>query len=354
MRRDSEHACVAASAISSQGAPASQRRPRPRPRSAPSYAESIPAPVTQTPTALVLGGGGILGEAWMSAVLAGLDEGDGFDSRACGRYLGTSAGSIVAASLVAGIEPASRLGELPEQPPFSAQEVPQSSLWSLPLGAAAGLGGAAAGPLASIALNAAAPGGALLRRAALRRLPEGRRSLSQLTRAVERSGASWDGRLWVAAVDLHRGTRVLFGAPGAPELSVAMAVEASCAIPGVFRPVRSAGRAYVDGGVWSPTNMDVVEASQGISVLCLNPTGSLRPALGSLTGALGSVSRGVAGAEALALRHRGADVQTINPDATSSAALGANLMDPARRGAVIAAGLAQGRKLASLPRSEAA
>jgi len=290
----------------------------------------------------------------MSAVLAGLDEGEDFDSRACERYLGTSAGSIVAASLVAGIEPASRLGQLPEQPSFSAQEAPQSSLWSLPLGAAAELGGAAAGPLASLALNVAAPGGALLRRTALRRVPEGRRSLGQLTRAVERSGASWDGRLWVAAVDLQRGTRVVFGAPGAPALSVAVAVEASCAIPGVFQPVRCAGRAYVDGGVWSPTNMDAIEAHRGMSVLCLNPTGSLRPALGSLTGALGSVSRGVAAAEALALRHRGADVHTINPDATSTAALGTNLMDPARRGAVIAAGLAQGRKLASPQRSQAA
>ncbi len=290
----------------------------------------------------------------MSAVLAGLDESEDFDSRACERYLGTSAGSIVAASLVAGIEPASRLGRLPEQPSFSAQEAPQTSLWSLPLGAAAELGGAAAGPLASLALNAAAPGGALLRRAALSRIPEGRRSLGQLTRAVERSGASWDGRLWVAAVDLQRGTRVLFGAPGAPSLSVAVAVEASCAIPGVFQPVRSGGRAYVDGGVWSPTNMDVIEVHRGVSVLCLNPTGSLRPTLGSLTGALGSVSRGVAGAEALALRHRGADVHTINPDAASAAALGTNLMDPARRSAVIAAGLEQGRKLALPQRSQAA
>lgn len=290
----------------------------------------------------------------MSAVLAGLDEGEGFDSRACEHYLGTSAGSIVAASLVAGIEPGSRLGALPEQPSFSPQEAPQSNFWSLPLGAAAELGGAAAGPLASLALNAAAPGGALLRRAALRRVPEGRRSLGQLTRAVEDSGASWDGRLWVAAVDLQRGTRVLFGAPGAPHLSVAMAVEASCAIPGVFQPVRSGGRTYVDGGVWSPTNMDAIDAHQGTSVLCLNPTGSLRPTLGSLTGALGSVSRGVAAAEALALRHRGADVHTVNPDATSTAALGTNLMDPTRRSAVIAAGLAQGRNLASPQRSQAA
>ena len=38
-------------------------------------------PIVETPDVLVLGGGGVLGEAWMSAVLAGLDEAEGFDAR---------------------------------------------------------------------------------------------------------------------------------------------------------------------------------------------------------------------------------------------------------------------------------
>ena len=41
----------------------------------------------------------------------------------------------------------------------------------------------------------------------------------------------------------------MFGASGAPAASVPDAVAASCAIPGVFAPVRIAGREYVDGGV---------------------------------------------------------------------------------------------------------
>jgi len=90
------------------------------------------------------------------------------------------------------------------------------------------------------------------------------------------------------------------------------------------------------------------EVTSGDMVLCVNPTGSLRAAIGSLAGAIGSVSRGVASAEALALRHRGARVETINPDDASAAALGMNLMDPSRRAEVIATGLAQGRRLASL------
>jgi NTE family protein len=309
----------------------------------------------QSPDVLVLGGGGILGEAWMSAVLAGLDEREGFDARSCRLYLGTSAGSIVAASLAAGLDPGARLGELPEQPPMPlpAGDDRLSALRQA-LAAAASLGNATAAPLASLALSSTSAGGALLRRAALRRVPAGRRSLAELGRAVELSGVDWDGRLRIAAVELESGRRVMFGAPGAPEISVAAAVQASCAIPGVFRPVRAGARTYVDGGAWSPTNMDAAEVRRGDEVLCLNPTGSLRPAIGTLIGAIGPMSRGVAAAEALALRHRGASVTTINPDTASATVLGVNLMDPSRRGAAIAAGLAQGRALARAQRLEAA
>jgi len=301
----------------------------------------------QTPDVLVLGGGGILGEAWMNAVLVGLDEGDDFDSRDCAQYVGTSAGSIVAASLTAGVAPGSRLGTLPEQPPWPSREGVTGGALSTTLGIAAGIGGVAAAPLASLALSTTAPGGALLRRAALRRVRTGRRSLEELGRAVERAGARWDGRLRITAVDLDSGSRVLFGAPAAPQLSVALAVQASCAIPGVFRPVPFDGRSYVDGGVWSPTNMDGADVARRSSVLCLNPTGSLRPTVAALGGALGTLSRSIAAAEALALRHRGASVSVVNPDAGAAAALGTNLMDASRREEVIAAGLAQGRRLSS-------
>jgi NTE family protein len=287
----------------------------------------------------------------MSAVLAGLDESPMFDSLDCHEYIGTSAGSIVAASLVAGIAPGSRLGEIPAQPPLSAQESAQAAGMNAAFETALGIGSAAAAPLVSLALSSSATGGALLRRAILRKVPAGDRSLAQLGRAIELAGPRWDGRLRVAAVDLESGSRVIFGADGQPEPPVSLAVQASCAIPGVFEPVRFDGRSYVDGGVWSPTNMDTAEATRGESLLCLNPTGSLRPTIGALAGAMGPVSRGVATAEALALKHRGVHVTTISPDAASSAAIGPNLMDPGRREQVIAAGLAQGRLLAS---SEAA
>ena len=67
------------------------------------------------PEVLVLGGGGLLGEAWMNAVLAGLEEADALDARACASFIGTSAGSIVASALAAGVRPRSRLGRLAQE-----------------------------------------------------------------------------------------------------------------------------------------------------------------------------------------------------------------------------------------------
>jgi NTE family protein len=304
-----------------------------------------------TPDVLVLGGGGTLGEAWMSSLLAGLEHSEEFDARACSCYVGTSAGSIVAASLAAGLAPDARLGATAPASAMAdagSRAAPgvETSLREA-LGSIGDLAGAAAAPLASLALASTARGGALLRRSILRAVPRGDRSLSELGRMVEQAGVRWDGRLRIVALELATGRRVVFGAPAAPQVSVSLAVQASCAVPGVFRPVLADGRTYIDGGAWSPTNIDATEAHRGAQVLCLNPTGSLRPAVGSLAGAFGPVSRGLAATEALALRRRGAGVTTINPDAASTAAMGFNLMDPTRRAEVIDAGLAQGRALAA-------
>src|SRR4051794_41258003 len=62
------------------------------------------------PDVLVLDAGGIVGEAWMTGVLRGLTESTGIDFRTCDYYVGTSAGSIVAASLAAGREPRAPTG----------------------------------------------------------------------------------------------------------------------------------------------------------------------------------------------------------------------------------------------------
>jgi NTE family protein len=316
------------------------------------------APLDSTPPdALVLGGGGVLGEAWLSAVLAGIHQGGGFDARRSRRLLGTSAGSIVAASLAAGLDPAERLDLSAAGFASAAGEgagPEQSARLGEALAAVIQLGGAAAAPIASLALSSSAGGGAMLRRAMLRRIPAGERSLEPLAAIIDAARPEFDGRLLIAAVELSSGRRVIFGEPGAPSATVAQAVLASCAIPGVFSPVRIGAREYVDGGAWSPTNMDALAPKRGERVLCLNPTGSLRPRRGALAGAFGPLSRGAAAGEALALRHRGAHVRVVNPDDASAAAMGIDLMSRRRRAAVIAAGHAQGLRLAGSDAARAA
>jgi NTE family protein len=65
---------------------------------------------------LVLGGGGVLGEAWMTAALAGVHEAGGPDARASGCFIGTSAGSVVGAGLAGGVAPHNRLERLGREP----------------------------------------------------------------------------------------------------------------------------------------------------------------------------------------------------------------------------------------------
>jgi NTE family protein len=296
-----------------------------------------------TPDALVLGGGGILGEVWMLSVLAGYEDEAGVDMREAGAFVGTSAGSIVAATLASGSRPRDRLGSLPEAP---AQDEPAEAASGGPFRHLLGVATATAGAFAPLALRSTAAGGALVRRLVLGRMPEGRQSLRGLGRTVDEGGARFDGRLRVAAVDLGSGRRVVFGEPGAPAARVGEAVEASCAIPGYFRPVEIGERRYVDGGAWSPTNLDAAPAGRGDRVLCLNPTGSIGPVRGIPLVALGPVSRGIAGVEALALERRGAKVTNVAPDAGATAAIGLNLMDGRRRSQVVEAGLLQGRALA--------
>jgi NTE family protein len=300
----------------------------------------------ETPEVLVLGAGGVLGEAWMGGLLAGLQEATGFDPRDCGHFVGTSAGSIVAAGLAGGVDPASRLEQLPEQPAASVQDAAPRSLVGGALRFGRDAGATAFAPLAALALRSTALSGAAVRRAALARVPAGKRSLAGLGSAIGKLGVEWDGRLLVVALEVESGRRVVFGTPGETHLTVPEAVEASCAIPGVFRPVRAGGRTYVDGGAWSLTNLDVAPVAAGTRVLCLNPTGSLGAAT-SLRGAIGPLSRSTATVEALALQRRGATVTTLSPDGDAARAMGSDFMNGRRRGATQQAGYTQGLRAAS-------
>ena len=205
---------------------------------------------------------------------------------------------------------------------------------------------AASSVFAPLALGIAAPGGALVRAALLRSLPRPRQSLDGLRLQVEGSSARFDGRLRVVAVDRRTGRRVVFGAPGAPSATVAEAVSASCTVPWLYAPVEIGGREYVDGGVWSPTNLDAAPAGRDTHVLCLNPTASLVGSH-SLIDVVRNVARTAVSVEALALRSRGAVVQTVAPSIECAAAMGLNFMDPEPRQHVLAGGYRQGLELAA-------
>jgi NTE family protein len=300
--------------------------------------------VFERPEVIVLGAGGILGEAWMGGLLAGLKEATGFDPRSCDHFVGTSAGSIVAAALAGGVDPATRLEQLPEQPATVPETEPPRSLLGGALRLGRDAGATAFAPLAALALRSTALSGAAVRRAALARVPPGKRSLKGLGNWVAQLGIEWDGRLLIVTVEVETGRRVIFGTPGETDVPVADAVEASCAIPGVFRPLHARGRTYVDGGAWSLTNLDVAPLTRGTSVLCLNPTGSLGTTA-SLRGAIGPLSRSVAGVEALTLQRRGAKVTTLSPDVEAARAMGNDFMDGRRRSVAQQAGYAQGHRV---------
>src|SRR3990172_3544045 len=76
---------------------------------------------------------------------------------------------------------------------------------------------------------------------------------------------------YAVATDIGTGQEMIFGRG-----NTGSAVRASCAIPGVFRPVRIGDRTYVDGGVVSPVAVDAarrlgadvviaVDISKGVS-----------------------------------------------------------------------------------------
>jgi NTE family protein len=270
----------------------------------------------------------------MTGVLAGVEDASGVDFRSVEAYVGTSAGSIVATHLVAGKSPRRPSDMAVGGEPETARD--GDGL----LRTAARWGWAATAPLAPVASAVAAPGGALARAALLARAPSDGRPHARLHDDIERSGARFDGRLRVCCVDKRSGRRVVFGAPGAPPAGVADAVTASCAIPWVFAPVRINGREYVDGGVWSVTNLDAAPAGRDTHVLCLDPTAALRRPIRQ-------VFRVAIAVELQILRARGARVRHVGPDDAAAAAMGEDFMARAPARPALVEGYRQGRALAS-------
>jgi NTE family protein len=308
---------------------------------------SMSAPAFQRPDILVAGAGGTLGEAWMTGLLAGAESVAGVAFAECEYFVGTSAGAIVAARLAAGHAPRAprERAKTPTEPAAPRRRGRVRRATRSAVRAPVRWGAALTAPVVPLALASGAPAGARVRAALLARLPSARESLGRLEGDLEELGSRFDGRLRVVCVERRSGRRVVFGAPGQPVPPVHRAVVASCAVPWVFPPVWIGGREYVDGGVWSLTNLDVAPAGRGMDVLCLMPTGNVAASRSSAWGPVRAAARAAAAVEALAVRGRGARVRIVVPDDGSGEAMGTDLMDPRPRERVLAAGWRQGRAL---------
>jgi NTE family protein len=157
-------------------------------------------------------------------------------------------------------------------------------------------------------------------------------------------GARWPGGLRICAVRRTDGARVVFGRAGAPDARLADAVLASCAIPGYFRPVTIGGTEYVDGGVHSVTNADVLR-TEGLDLVIV--VSSLSAAQGTAAGPDGLLRRTVhrrMEREIERLEAAGIPVISLEPENDCRRAMGLRAMAEDRGPRVIEAAYEETRR----------
>ncbi len=283
--------------------------------------------------ALVLGGGGSTGNAWLIGVIAGLFDA-GLDVITADLTIGTSAGSTAAAQ-IAGATPTELLAAI-------LAAVPQQRIGPV----VSGGGRAPSRPVVdhlerTNRIIAAAEDAADMRRrmgaAALDMdaVSDGSwQTQWRATVAARLPSQSWPQRaVLITAVDAQTGAPVVFDRHSG--VDIADAVAASCA-SGL--PYRIGNNRYIDGGYRS--NAENADLAAGYArVLVLSPFG-------------GRTRTPLAWGMHLAtqvdeLRARGSRVETIFPDSDSEHMFGADAMDPSLRPPAARAGYGQGRALAA-------
>ena len=284
--------------------------------------------------ALVLGGGGPVGEAWEAGVIAGLTE-KGIDLSRADVIIGTSAGAIVGARLASRMPTSDFINAAlaPSDAPAPGQRPGQTSSSPPPdlsflagklqeMGTAKGSQQSIRAEIGEWALKV----GPVI-------------SESQFVTSYQRRfpEKEWPGRAYECiSVEATDGSlRVWNGSSGVP---LAVAVASSCALPGVFAPVTINGHRYMDGGVRSVTNADLARGCKKAVVLA--PTMGLdNPMAKSFTRPLS--------AELQTLRESGCNVELIVPDAASLKAFGGSIGDENHRALPLNAGRLEGRDKAS-------
>ena len=325
---------------------------------------------------LVLGAGGVMGGAWLTGGLHALASETGWDPGSADYLVGTSAGSMMGSLCASGVPPwfmvAHSAGESfdgvvdADGRPATDADRAAGAYFRLHRGWPQLGPGSPRMILATLASPLRHSPSALV----TGWLPAGLISTEPLEDTIRRvvpAGWAEHPNLWVVACDYATGARTVFGRAGAPRADLARAVAASCAIPGFYRPVEIGGRRYVDGGVCSPSNLDLLRGAPLDLVICLNPLSTRdRPDRASLAQRAGWPMRAASGRrlgyEAKKLQAAGIDTVLIQPIGEDIAAMGPNLMSGERRQEVIetaartvAEQLQQpdvARKLDDLPRGE--
>jgi NTE family protein len=164
--------------------------------------------------------------------------------------------------------------------------------------------------------------------------------IKEIVRRVVPTGWSPHPHLWLVATDYQTGKRVVFGRKGSPKAGLADAVAASCAVPSFYAPVEIGGRVYIDGGVNSVSNLDLL-AGQGLDlVICLNPMSSKYQPRGfhpvsRLQAALRAPAGRRLGIETQMVRESGARVVLVQPTVPDLKLMGTNWLSGRKRHAVI-------------------
>ena len=283
---------------------------------------------------LVLGAGGLTGQAYHAGVLAGIAEASGWDPATADVVVGTSAGAGMGMYLRLGITPDDMLARLEDRPLSPAGQAvvdrfgepgdwTQSTVpreWRPPHPQLLGRLLRTPWTVRPEALLGVA-------------LPTGRKDTELWTSALRAAaGTVWPADpLWICAVRMDDACRVVFGRAGAPHTDVATAVGASSAIPGYFAPVTIHGRRYVDGGVHSPTNADVLRREELDLVIVSSPmsiadTSGLRKPTRALRGHF----RARLGLERRKLRNAGIVTRAFQPSEDDLRAMGSQAMDDER------------------------
>src|ERR671910_1150414 len=229
---------------------------------------------------LVLGAGGILGGAWLTGGLSALARETDWDPGSADHIVGTSAGSMIGALVAGGIPPwfmvAHSRGEVfegltgPDGRPAADADRSAGASFRLHRG-----------------LPAIGPGSLRMAFTALSnplrhtplQLVEGwlpsefvsTDSLKEVVSRVVPSGWVDHPNYWAVACDYGSGRRTPFGRAGPPRPDLPDAVAASCPIPGFYRPVKLGNRRFVDGGVCSASNLDLVAGPRARPALLPQP-----------------------------------------------------------------------------------